>query len=197
MNVRASRRSGFSPTTTFRSGPLVGLIPKGLTEPDLCRARWPLLLALAFFLSACGFQPRGQLIRLPAEMQPLYLAGLPESHDFMRELRHQLQLSGVQVAKQREEAAALLRIHRLERDREVFSVNANNKAVEFELVYRLAFSLASPPGTPPRKGEPLVARRIIYEPGGELLGRVREAEMREKDVYRDLARRLMRQLAQL
>lgn len=153
------------------------------------------LLLLALLLAGCGFQPRGQIVHLPESMQPLFLAGLPESHEFMRALRQELERDGVRLAQSSDQAGALLRIRRLERDREVFSVNANNKAVEYELVYRLAFSLQAPPGSEPRKGEPLLARRIIYEPGGELLGRVREAKMREKDVYHDLARRLIRQLA--
>jgi outer membrane lipopolysaccharide assembly protein LptE/RlpB len=89
----------------------------------------------------------------------------------------------------------VVRIRRLQRERRVFSVNANNKVVEYEIRYRLAYRLEQPPGTTVVTPEPLLARRIIYEPGGELLGRVREAELREQDVYADLARRLIRQLA--
>lgn len=154
-----------------------------------------LFVVLALLLPACGFQPRGQLVHLPAAMQPLFLTGLPESHEFMRVLRQALYRDGIRLARSKREAGALLSIRHLKREREVFSVNANNKAVEYELVYRLTFSLQAPPGSTPRKGEPLIVRRIIYEPGGELLGRVREARMREKDVYHDLARRLIRQLA--
>jgi len=153
-----------------------------------------LMLAVAL-LAACGFQPRGEVPAPGADLQPLALTGLNPGHDFMRELRRQLQLAGVTLAETPDQAAAVVRIRRLDQDRRVFSVNADNKVVEYEILYRLAYRLERPPGHPLDRPDPLLARRIIYEPGGQLLGRVREAELRQQDVYADLARRLIRQLA--
>jgi len=154
-----------------------------------------IFLAAAVLLSGCGFHPRDALPRPPARMEPVYLAGLADSHPFMRVLRRELEQSGVKLAENRKSAGGVIRIRRLDRQRRVFSVNANNKVVEYEILYTLKFAAEQPPGTSFLEPPPLEARRIIYEPGGELLGRVREAELREKDVYADLARRLIRQLA--
>ncbi|RTZ73457.1 MAG: hypothetical protein DSZ00_06435 [Gammaproteobacteria bacterium] len=165
----------------------------------MCRHRirpaaW-VLLVVAVLLSACGFHPRGEITRPPADMQPLLLVGLPDYNDFMRELRRQLEQAGVSLAQGQKDAASVVRIKQLKKERRVFSVNADNKAVEYEILYILKFVAEQPPGTRLLDPPPLEARRIIYEPGGQLLGRVREAELREADVYADLARRLIRQLA--
>ncbi len=151
-------------------------------------------LWLAASLAGCGFHPRGAVVAPSADLQPLQLSGLAAAHPFMRVLRRQLTEAGVQLAESRE-AAVRLRILDLDRKRRVFSVNANNKAVEYEFVYRLRWRLEKPPGTVILRPEPLVERRIVYEPGGELLGRVREAGLREQDVHADLAARLIRRLA--
>ena len=151
------------------------------------------LLLLA--LSACGFHPRGEAVTVPAGLQPLYLAGLPDYHPFMRELRRRLEQRGVRLADAPADAGGVVRIS-LKRESRIFSVNANNQAVEYEYLFTLGFRAEQPPGTAAGKGE-LQARRIVYAPGGELLGRVREGQMREKDVYADLARRLIRRLAAL
>ena len=156
-----------------------------------------LVLLLPLLLAGCGFQPRGELPRPPADMQPLYLAGMADSHPFLRELRRELQESGTRLADERSEAKGVIRIRRLHKERRVFSVNANNKVVEYEILYTLKFVAERPPGKRVLDAPPLEARRIIYEPGGQLLGRVREADLRERDVYADLARRLIRQLAVL
>ncbi len=152
------------------------------------------LVLLAVWLTGCGFHPRGAVVAPSAALQPLQLSGLAAAHPFMRVLRRQLAEAGVRLAES-QPAAARVRIIDLDRKRRVFSVNANNKAVEYEFVYRLRWRLEKPPGTVVLRPEPLVERRIVYEPGGELLGRVREAELRQEDVYADLAARLIRQLA--
>ena len=156
-----------------------------------------LKLKLAFFLllltmlSGCGFHPRGESARPAADISPLFISGLPARNPFVKELRHQLQISGVRVTDQRDQAATLLRLGKLERKRSVFSVNANNKVVEYEIRRKLSFSIERPPGTPVLHNQELNTRNIVYDPGGELLGRTREAELRTADSYRELAQQLI------
>ena len=130
-------------------------------------------------------------------MQPIFLAGMSESNPFMRELRYQLETAGVELADRRQQAASVLLVKRLATNRRVFSVDARNKVAEYEIVYKLNALVQQPPGTLRKKFEPMVERRIIYDQGGQILSRVRETRTREKDVYRDLARRLIRRLASL
>lgn len=135
------------------------------------------------------------MVQVPKELQPLRLTGLADYHPFMRELRHQLELAGAQLTEDPEQAKSLVRV-RVRREGRVFSVNANNNAVEYEYLFTLDFDVESPPGTR-LNSERIQTRRIVYAPGGELLGRVREGEMRERDVYSELAQRLIRRLSAL
>ncbi len=168
--------------------------PRVTTSPPGWGGRVWLLLLTALLVTACGFQPRGQTPRPPARMEPLRIQGLTEWHPFVRELRNRLEQAGTVLTDDPKAAAGLLRVGPLERRSRVFSVNARNSAVEYEYLFILSYRVEAPPGTLVDQGT-LETRRIVYAPGGELLGRVREGEVRERDVYAELARRLIRRLA--
>jgi outer membrane lipopolysaccharide assembly protein LptE/RlpB len=153
---------------------------------------FPLLL-----LSACGFQPRGESARPAASISPVFIAGLPARNPFVKELRHQLQVNGVSLAVNRDQAVTVLRLGKLDRKRRVFSVNANNKVVEYEIRRKLSFSVERPPGTKVLSNQELSTKHIVYDPGGELLGRTREAELRTADSYRELAQQLINYLSKV
>ena len=152
------------------------------------------MLSIVLLLGACGFQPRGESARPAASISPLFITGLPQHHLLVRELRRQLQISGVSLAAEQDQAATILHLGRPDRKRSVFSVNANNKAVEYEIRHSLRYSIEHPPGNMLRKHQQLTSAYIIYNPGGQLLGRTREAEQRSQDAYHELAQRLVNQL---
>ncbi len=155
------------------------------------------LFCLALFLTACGFHPRGESARPSAAVSPVFITGLAASHPFVRELIHELQLSGVRVTPVADQAATILHLGRLDQQRSVFSVNANNKAVEHEIRRSLRFSVEHPPGSRVIDNQELSTRYIVYDPGGQLLGRTREAELRTRDAYRELAQRLVTRLSKM
>lgn len=157
---------------------------------------WFLLLMLVL-LSACGFHPRGETARPAAAISPVYITGLPQHNPFVRELRHQLQLGGASLTEARDQAATVLDLGELDHKRSVFSVNANNKVVEYEIERGLRFSVERPPGNRVLKNQELSTRYIVYDPGGQLLGRTREAELRTRDAYRELAHRLLNRLSKI
>ncbi len=154
------------------------------------------LLMLAF-LSACGFHPRGEAARPAAAISPVFITGLPDGNRFVRELRQQLERSGVSLAPDASQAATILYLGKLDRKRSIFSVNANNKAVEYEVRRSLRFRVEHPPGNKLLNDQLLSTGYIVYNPGGELLGRTREEELRTRDAYRELARRLVTRLGKL
>ncbi|WP_456379320.1 LPS-assembly lipoprotein LptE [Thiolapillus sp.] len=155
------------------------------------------LIVAVLLLSACGFQPRGESARPAASISPLFITGLPQHHPLVRELRQQLQINGVSLAAGQNQAATILRLGKPQRKRSVFSVNANNKAVEHEIRHSLRYSIEHPPGNKVLEHQPLTASYITYNPGGQLLGRTREAQQRSQDAYRELAQRLVYQLSKI
>ena len=152
-----------------------------------------MLILLSLFLGSCGFHPRGQYGPGASSAGPVYIAGLPPGNLFVRELRHQLQLAAVPTTDDPGEAATVLRLGGIDSKRSVFSVNANNKVVEYEIRLRLPFRIEHPPG---HKAEQqyLERRYLAYDPGGQLLGRTREARLRQDDAYREMARQLIDRL---
>ena len=154
-------------------------------------------LAILLLLNACGFHPREEAARPAAAISPVFIAGVPQHNPFVRELRHQLQLSGVSLAATRDQAATVLDLGELDHQRSVFSVNANNKVVEYEIERGLRFSVERPAGNTVLKNQQLSTRYIVYDPGGQLLGRTREAELRAQDAYRELAQRLINRLSKI
>lgn len=154
-------------------------------------------LGALLLLGACGFQPRGESARPASTVSPVFITGLPGHNPFVRELRQQLQISGVSLATAQDQAATVLHLQKLDRKRSVFSVNANNKVVEYEIRRSLRYSIERPPGNKAVKNQELSTRYIVYDPGGELLGRTREAELRTRDAYRELAQRLVTRLSKI
>ena len=155
------------------------------------------LIWLPLVLTACGFHPRGESARPSSVISPVYITGLSDRNPFVQELIHQLQLNGISITSTADNAASILHLSRLKQHRSVFSVNANNKAVEHEITRSLHFSVEHPPGNRVLNDQELSTRYIVYNPGGELLGRTREAELRRQDAYRELAQRLLSRLSKI
>ena len=157
--------------------------------------RWLLLLVVLPGLAGCGFHPRGQEMTPPPQLSPVSVSGLASHHPFYRELTHQLAVSGVKLTTDEQAASTLLKIHSQKTDRRVLSVNARNNTVEYEIVESLQYSIQRPPDA--AGGEPLFlsTHRILFNPGIQILGRDREENLLREDMYKQLARLLINQLA--
>jgi len=129
------------------------------------------------------------------QLSPVLVSGLPGHHPFYRELTHQLELSGVDLTTDKQAASTLLKIHSQKTDRRILSVNARNKTVEYEIEESLEYSVQRPPGTQEGEHLSLKANRILFNPGTQILGRDREETLLRADMYKQLARLLINQLA--
>ena len=156
--------------------------------------RWLLLAAVLLGLDGCGFHPRGQEMAPPPQLSPVWVSGLASHHPFYRELNHQLEVRGAKLAMDEQSASTLLKIHKQKRDRRVLSVNARNNTVEYEIVESLEYSIQHPAGAA-AEHQFLSAHRILFNPGIQILGRDREETLLRQDMYTQLARLLINQLA--
>ena len=154
----------------------------------------PLILFLSLLLSACGFQPRGQVPQLQNLPQPVYISGVQAYSPLHRELSSQLRQAGVALAGDGKSAASLLRIHDRSSRRRVFSVDSNNRAVEFELEESLRFSLRHAAQGELIEDQTVRVLRILYRPGSEVLAREREETQLREDMRRELVGRIIRRL---
>jgi len=154
----------------------------------------PLVLLLSALLTACGFQPRGSVPQLDNIPQPLYISGIQSFSPLHRELSRQLQQASVELTEEGSSANSVLRIRDHSSGRRVFSVDSNNRAVEFELEESVKFSLLSADQGERIADQTVRVLRILYRPGSEVLAREREEEQLRDDMRRELVDRIMRRI---
>jgi len=157
--------------------------------------RWLLPVIVLLVLDGCGFHPRGQEMAPPPQLSPVWVSGLASHHPFYRELTHQLEVSGLKLATDEQAASTLVKIYSQKKDRRVLSVNARNNTVEYEILESLEYSIQRPPDPAAAEHLFLSANRILFNPGFQILGRDREETLLREDMYKQLARLLINQLA--
>jgi outer membrane lipopolysaccharide assembly protein LptE/RlpB len=87
----------------------------------------------------------------------------------------------------------VLRIADARSERRLLSLDARNRAAEYELSEMLRYSLRSGGRTTPQRT--LRVTRLLLQPGDELLARQREERRLREEMRRELVRQLIQQLA--
>lgn len=94
-------------------------------------------LALA---AACGFHLRGQA-PLPAVLSRPYVETADRYTPLYAALASQLRAAGAKLAPDAASASAVVRLHVDETGRELLSVSASNRPGEYEVYYRVEYSV--------------------------------------------------------
>ena len=102
--------------------------------------RYIFLLLIIINLASCGFQLR-QSASLPQSMLSTYIQTSDHRSIFSRKLKQQLLSSKAKVEDVRTNATAILKVLEDETGKRVLSVSARNIATEYEIFYRIVFSL--------------------------------------------------------
>jgi len=154
-----------------------------------------LLFLVAALVGACGFQMRGAP-SLPPEMQRTYIATADEHSLFYRKLAVSLRANGIDVVESASEATAVLNILDDVTGQRVLSVSARNVPREYEVYYRVIYSLDSGTGQllPPR--EQTLTQDYTYDET-LVLGKAREEDVLRDTIASDLVRIVLIQLSSL
>lgn len=157
--------------------------------------RLPVIALLAALLVACGFQLRGSY-DIPADLQPLRVDAGGEFGDALERV---LRTGGVELTRERDQAAATLRVTDRSEERRVLAIREDGRVDEYELVYRVTWHLA-PSGGGGDPADHLIAatrysgeRSYIFDPGSRLAADDEEEVLREI-LREDLADRILRRL---
>jgi LPS-assembly lipoprotein len=153
------------------------------------------LLGLLALSAGCGFKPRGQTVDLTSVPGPLHISGIRPYSPLARELRRQLEQTGIAVVDARADSGSVLRIGRRDTDSRVLSVNSRNKAVEYELEESARIALYGLDGRELVAPQTVRVLRILLRPGETLLGSNREEDLLRADMRRELAERIVRRIA--
>jgi LPS-assembly lipoprotein len=152
------------------------------------------MLALAF-LSSCGFHLQGRQ-PLPPAFQYTFIDTRDEQTDFVQDLRKALIASNVNVIRTRGSSGATISVHDDELTERILSVSARNIPTEYELTYKVKFSVTSGGKTLIDQEEISATRDITFDEA-QLLAKEREQEILREALARDLVALVMRRLAAL
>ena len=101
-----------------------------------------LITATVVLLASCGFHLR-QPAHLPAAMQRTYIADSSGNVELVRELRRNLATPDIQVTDDATVATATLNILNAQRFQRVLSVSNTGQPLEYQVAYRVQFSLTT------------------------------------------------------
>lgn len=152
-------------------------------------------LTAALLLSACGFHLQGRQ-PLPEAFAYTYIDTRDEQTDFVQDLRKALIASNVQVISTKGSSGAVINVLEDELTERVLSVSARNIPTEYELTYKVTFSVVSGDQTLIEK-EAITASRDFSFDEAQLLAKEREQEILSEALARDLVALVMRRLAAL
>lgn len=152
-------------------------------------------LAAVLLLSACGFHLQGRQ-PLPAAFAYTFVDTRDEQTDFVQDLRKALLASKVNVVPTKGSSGAVIAVHEDELTERVLSVSARNIPTEYELTYKVNFSVTSGDKTLIDKEEISASRDLSFDEA-QLLAKEREQEILSEALARDLVALVMRRLAAL
>jgi LPS-assembly lipoprotein len=151
--------------------------------------------SLALLLGACGFHLQGRQ-PLPQAFQYTYIDTRDEQTDFVQDLRKALIASNVNVIRTKGSSGATISVHDDELTERILSVSARNIPTEYELTYRVKFSVTSGGKTLIDQEEISATRDISFDEA-QLLAKEREQEILREALARDLVALVMRRLSAL
>jgi LPS-assembly lipoprotein len=150
---------------------------------------------IALTAAGCGFHLQGRQ-PLPEAFAYTYIDTKDEQTDFVQDLRKALLASGSKVIRTRGSSGATINVHEDELTEKILSVSARNIPTEYELTYRVKFSVDSG-GKTVIDHEEISATRDISFDEAQLLAKEREQEILREALARDLVALVMRRLAAL
>lgn len=146
-------------------------------------------------LAACGFQLSGQA-DLPAELARTYISTEDRQSIFYRKLRGSLRMNGVEVVESPVDSTAVLSILEDETGQRVLSVSARNVPREYEVFYRVRFSVEAGERVMIQPQEQALIRDYTFDET-IVLGKAEEERLLREAIADDLVRVVMFQLAAL
>jgi LPS-assembly lipoprotein len=150
------------------------------------------MLTSLTLLAGCGFHLRdAESLRLPARLSPMQVSGVATADPLHGELTAALREAGVTVTTSKEAAQSFLVLSGRENRRRVLAVNAQGRAIEYEMVEAVTFELLD------RERNVLLSEyRVVNEgsyadPTGDPLGKAGEQQLLRDSARRDTVQQIM------
>jgi len=152
-------------------------------------------MAVVTLVAGCGFHLQGALTT-PAEMERTYIATDDRHSQFYRELRIQLQASGVSLSETEAGATATFSILYDDTAQRVLSVSARNVPTEYEVYYTIQYAIDNG-AERLLELQTLTGTRDYTYDSTLVLGKAREEELLRDAIVKDLVRIVLKQVSTL
>ena len=129
-------------------------------------------------------------------MERTYIAAVERNTQFHRELRRQLQESGVNLVDSPDEATAILSIMSDRTGQRVLSVSARNVPTEYEVFYSVEYALVAGETSLLSPQDITFTRDYTYDET-LVLGKAHEEDLMREAIVRDLVRTVLKQISTL
>lgn len=159
----------------------------------LCRKFGLFLIIL--LITSCGFQLRVAK-NLPIEMDRTYISTEDEYSIFYRQLKKGLYERGVEVVESPVDATAVFNILQEDTGQRVLSVSGRNVVREYEVFYRIFYSIQTKDKLIKSPQEEILTRDYTYDET-LVLGKEREENLLREAIADDLVRIILMQLVSL
>lgn len=159
----------------------------------LCRKFGLFLIIL--LITSCGFQLRVAK-NLPIEMDRTYISTEDEYSIFYRQLKKGLYERGVEVVESPVDATAVFNILQEDTGQRVLSVSGRNVVREYEVFYRIFYSIQTKDKLIKSPQEEILTRDYTYDET-LVLGKEREENLLREAIADDLVRIILMKLASL
>ena len=139
------------------------------------------LLLMLLFISACGYQLRGNL-ELPEGLTSIYLQD--GSGQLRKEIKRTLRSTEGKLVTSIEDAGIVVKVTRENMRRRVISLSNTGRANEFELYYELDFILLDAEGKALSEKQAVEISRDYFNDQEDILGKNDEEQTIRKEMYR-------------
>lgn len=170
---------------------LIDMIP-----PPRFRVGLMLVILLVLLLQGCGFHLRGS-VQLAFGLSPLFVHEPNAGTDIGAVLRASLRANDVDLVKDERAASAVLTLHSERHQRRVLSVSSAGSVQEFELSYRVNYSVKDSHQRALLSNQwANVSRDLRYDETA-VLGKSGEETQLKRDMVDDAAQQILRRLQKL
>ena len=154
-----------------------------------------LLLAVAFLLTSCGYHLRGHNnMQVKLAFQSVYLRTVGET-PFVTDLRKALILNKVALSETAEQATIILDIISEATDKQILSLSAAGKVLEYDLRYRVTMSAYDNQLVYWLPSSEVSLNRTMAYDDSQVLAKEQEQALLYKDMRSDAVAQVLRRLS--
>jgi LPS-assembly lipoprotein len=151
-----------------------------------------LTLCLLFLLAGCGFHLKG-FQQTSSTLEGVFIKDADNRKSLAGTIRRNLLQSGVKLVESADSARYQLQIHSERFRQRVASVDANGKALEYELSLNAQYSLLDGQGRALVSRQPMDLLRLLSFSGDDELGKRAEIQLTKEDMHREMGWQIIRQ----